>query len=513
MKKTLVIISILFLTFGLFAQSDDDLFGSSDDALFGSDDSDLFGDDDMFGDDSIVEVTDVAAKSDLSKGVIFDSGSIKVGGSLSAGITTNTILYEENGDDLGENIYRTKLSPDLSAMLSVDARPTETLRMYTKFGFAYPFVDTVTSTSYTSVESMLYPKNDIKPEDLVKNITVMQLLKDYGVYSYANTQTSSSVSDWFKLKELFTDFSYKDTAFFRFGIHTVTWGAGYFFSPVSDMINSSSIDPENPDKQVDGSLNLRTQIIIPNSQNCLWFYVIPSTNFKDQTADSYARDTALAGKADILLGGWELGIGGLYKYQTAPKAMLTATGSLKKMSFFGEFVYSYGAASEWLKNTDWNEKTSIFQATAGFSYYWKEPKINLAAQYYWESNEIDLAKKIGLYGHNLALMASKGDLFKNSNLSLTLFAMANFGHKDATVDDIIELYPQMELMATVMPEKLEEYAKQASSMPTLTTNLMLNYTPFKDVRLGAGPVITVKDFETNPTIAFKCTASLGGGKF
>ena len=80
MKKTLVIISILFLTFGLFAQSDDDLFGSSDDALFGSDDSDLFGDDDMFGDDSIVEVTDVAAKSDLSKGVIFDSGSIYICG-------------------------------------------------------------------------------------------------------------------------------------------------------------------------------------------------------------------------------------------------------------------------------------------------------------------------------------------------------------------------------------------------------------------------------------------------
>ena len=41
--------------------------------------------------------------------------------------------------------------------------------------------------------------------------------------------------------------------------------------------------------------------------------------------------------------------------------MLTATGSLKKVSFFGELVYSYGAASEWATNTDWDDKTNIIQ--------------------------------------------------------------------------------------------------------------------------------------------------------
>ena len=492
MKKTLILLSLLFLSFGLFAQSDDDLFGGSDDAFFGSDDA-IFGDDDMFGDDSIVEVTDVSAKSDLSKGVIFDSGSIKVGGSLSASLSTNTVLYEQNGDNLGENIYRTKLSPDLSAMLSVDARPTETLRMYTKFGFAYPFVNSVNSLSFSTLNT-----------DPVTR-----------VFFPVKTKTVSSITDWFRLKELFTDFSYKDTAFFRFGIHTVTWGAGYFFSPVSDMINSSSIDPENPEKQVDGSLNLRTQIVFPGSQNCLWFYVIPSTNIANQTAESYARDTALAGKADILLGNWELGLGGLYKYQSAPKAMLTVTGSLKKTSFFGEFVYSYGALDEWTKNTDWDDKTSIFQATAGFSYYWKEPKINLAAQYLFESNNTDFSKRVSTYGHNVALMASKGELFNNEDLSLSLFAMSNFGHKEATVDEILEAYPDLPNMIAMgfIEGTVEDFAKNSSSMPTLTTNLMLNYTPFKDVRLGAGPVITVKDFETNPTVAFKLSATLGGGKF
>ena len=168
MKRFLLLIFFCLST-AVFAQSDDDLFGGSDD--------------DLFGDNSIVEVPDVSAKTDLSKGVIFDTGAIKVGGSLNAGITTNTILYSPENRPLGENIYNSKLKPELSALLSVDARPTETLRIYTKFGFAYPFEDKVVA----------------------------------GV-------SSSSVVNWFKLKELFTDFSMKDTAFFRFGIHTVTWG-------------------------------------------------------------------------------------------------------------------------------------------------------------------------------------------------------------------------------------------------------------------------------------------------
>ncbi len=471
---TLLLLITLPLTI-LFAQSDDDLFGGSDDALFSSDD-------DLFGDDSISEVSDVAAKSDLSKGVIFDAGSIKIGGSLSAGLDTNTVLWGPDQEDLGDNIHNTSLKPNLSAMLSVDARPTDTLRLYTKFGLEYPFVDK------TSVK--LNMKNPKQPD------------------------LSLTIDNWFKLKELFTDFSYKDTAYFRFGIHTVTWGAGYFFSPVSDMINSSSIDPEHPEKQVDGSLNLRTQIIIPNSQNCLWFYVIPSTNFKNQTAESYARDTALAGKADILIGNWELGVGGLYKYNSSPKAMLTATGSLKKVSFFGEFVYSYGAVSEWAKNTDWDDKTSIFQATAGLSYYWKEQKINLAAQYLFEGNDKDFSKKISQYGHNIALMASKGDLFKNPDLSLNLFAMANFGRKEATVEDMVAMNPDLAPIAKTAPAEVEKAAKQASStIPALMASLTLNYTPFKDVSFGLGPVLTFYDYEKKPTASLKLTAKLGGGKF
>ena len=447
MKRFIILLIIGLLTAFAFAQSDDDLFGGSDD--------------DLFTDDSIVEVKDVSAKSDLSKGVIFDTGSIKVGGSLSAGITTNTVLYSPEENDLVKNIYASTLKPDLSAMLSVDARPTETLRIYTKFGFAYPFQNKATANGNSIV-----------------------------------------IADWFKLKELFTDFSLKDTAFFRFGIHTVTLGTGYFFSPVSDMINTSSIDPENPEKQVDGALNLRTQIVFPNSQNCLWFYVIPSTNFTNQTAESYMRETALAGKFDLLIGNWEFGIGGFYKYQNAPKAMLTATGSLRKIGFFGEFVYSYGSASEWARNNNWDDKTSIIQATAGFSYMWKEPQITLAAQYYFNGNDKDPAAYV-IGGHNIAALLSFGKLFNNNDFTASIFAIGNFGRKEMTAAE-----REMLKLSGATDEMLA-----AVSGTALTSTAMLYYSPIKELKVGLGPSITFKTFEANPTISLKLSATLGGGKF
>lgn len=462
MKKTLIFLSVLFLSFSAFAQSDDDLFG---------------GDDDFFTDDSIVEVADVSAKDDLSKGVIFDTGSIKVGGSLDAGLTTNTVIYGPDKEDLGDNINDTKLTPELSALLSVDARPTETLRIYSKFGFEYPFENKA-----------------------VTNLNFHQLPAPFDAY-YLPTDAETKVTDWFKLKELFTDFSMNDTAFFRFGIHTVTWGAGYFFSPVSDIINLSSIDPEKPEEQVDGALNLRTQIVIPNSQDCLWFYVIPSTDFANQTGDSYARDTAYAGKADILIGNWELGVGGYFRHDHAPKAMLTLTGSLKKVSFFGEFVYSYGAEQEWLDEED--DKTSIIQATAGLSYYWKDPMITLAAQYYYNGNDKDAPYSYIISGHNFAAMANFGKILGNKDFTASFFTMANIGRKEYEDSDI----------ASMKEYGADQEIIDAVSGTSLTTNAMIYYSPIKDMKFGLGPVLTFKTFDEDPTFAMKLTATLGGGKF
>ncbi|MBR1640568.1 MAG: hypothetical protein IJ688_14435 [Treponema sp.] len=462
MKKTLSIFIVLTLfAVSLTAQSDDDLFG---------------GDDDMFFDDGIEEVADVSAKSDLSKGVLFETGSIKIGGNFNFGLTSTTTLYADDDKDFGQHFKESLLSPAAGAYLSVDARPTQTLRMYSKFGIAYPYTSRAVSLANTS----LY-KNPYTDEE--------------GAY----TTVETSVTDWLSLKELFTDFSIADTAFFRFGLHTVTWGTGYFFSPVSDMINTSSINPEDTDAQVNGSFNLRTQIVLPNSQNCLWFYVIPSTDFvNNATFDSYARDTALAGKVDLVFGNWELGVGAFWKYQNAPKAMLTATGSLKKFSLFGEFVYQYGAASEWSANTDWDDKSSIIQATAGFSRYWKDPAILLAAQYYYDSNEKDMLHQYLTHGHNIAAVANFGRIFGSTDITASIFAMVNFGKED---------------LPDGYKAALAQSGIGASYFNSLTASALLYLSPINDMKLGLGPYVTMQDFESAPNIALRLTATLGGGKF
>lgn len=469
MKKTLLfVIFALFTATALFAQSDDDLFG---------------GDDDLFFDDGIEELEDVGAKTDLSKGVLFEDGSIKIGGNFTSSISTETVLYEDSDTKFKEHLKNTKLSPTVGALISIDARPTQDLRMYSKFGFRYPFASKAVSTAKTTEE-----------------------VTDYGFFqlkSY-NTDVQTTVTDWIYLKEMFTDFSLADRAYFRFGLHTVTWGAGYFFSPVSDIINTTSINPEDVDAQVDGCLNLRTQITFPGTQNCLWLYVLP--------AFDYAKNTALAGKFDLVLGNWELGFGGYWKYNAAPKATFTATGSIRKFNLFGEGVYQWGSDREWNEDKDDADKSHLFKATAGFSYMWKDPAITLAAQYLYDGNNFVLdstedmlylmanplyIKENLTQGHNIAAMVNFGRIFGTTDVTAMIFGMANFGKED---------------LPNVAKDALAEYGAQ-SFLNAGTFSAMLYYAPTSTLKFGLGPYLTFADWDNDPIVSLKLSITLGGGNF
>lgn len=464
MKKELLFLGLLFACTFCFAQSDDDLFGS---------------DDDLFFDDAgIEEIDTVEAKTDLAKGVLFQDGSIKIGGNFTSSISTSTVLYDDTDSKFKDNLKNTALTPNVGALISVDARPNQDLRMYSKFGFRYPFYSKAVSSAQTTSSDNPY----------------------FGT-TY-QTDVNTTVTDWIYLKEMFTDFSLADRVYFRFGLHTVTWGTGYFFSPVSDIINTTSINPEDVDAQVDGCLNLRTQITFPGTQNCLWLYVLP--------AFDYAKNTALAGKFDLVLGGWELGFGGYWKYEAAPKATLTATGSLGKISLFAEGVYQYGSDREW--NEDADDKSNQFKATAGFSYMWKDPSIILAAQYLYDGNDFSLEttedmmyvmsnpmyiKENLTQGHNVAAMVNFGRIFGTTDVTAMIFAMANFGKAD-----------------------LPDYAKNAlasygaaSFLNAGTISAMLYYAPTASLKFGLGPYITFADWENDPTVALKLSFTLGGGNF
>ena len=464
MKKIfLLLISLLVLNMALFSQSDDDLFGSDDD---------FFGDDDFL----IEEVEDVSAKTDLSKGVLFDNGSVKIGGSLSASASISTVVYKEDTEFL-DNLKASTLTPSLGSSITIDARPNQDLRLFSRFNMNYPFSGSVVN-----------------------------------------------------VKEMFTDFNAGDYASFRFGLHTVTWGTGLFYSPVSDMINTSSIDPEHRDEQVDGSLNLRTLINIPGTMNNLWFYVIPDKGTLQ------VRDTALAVKGEFVAGGWELGAGAFYKYNTAPRAMLTASGSIKKWALFGEAVYQYGSDREWLEKKSFDDKKSVFKATAGFMRSWSDPNISLLAQYYYDGNDFDASEledcifylsnmnlvmsEYGTKGHNVALSLGFSKLFGNKDLSLSIFGLANFtkpGIIDPNDPSIAGTAFMLNSMEPGSGDEFEAGINEAinalKASPRGIFSVALNYAFNGNASMGFGPYITVADWKKAPVVAMKIDFTLGGGKF
>lgn len=476
--------------------SSDDIFGESSfaDISFGEDDV-IFeewnsdGDDAFFSDEGI-EVLDERSTSSAAgsagfstgnAGAVFQTGSVKIGGIFSSSIDAGFLLYDEDDDSsFSDRLSDMTISPAISADISLDARPTDTLRMYTKFSLGYPFQTTGASAG-----------------------------------------TTLSITDFLQVKEMFTDFSLADRAFFRFGLHTVSWGTGYFFSPCSDMINSGKIDPENADEQVDGSLNLRTQIIFPGSQNCLWLYVIPETG-----TGALVRDTALAAKMDVVVSAFELGFGGLYKYENAPKAMMTASGSIinGKVSVFGEGVFQYGADSEWAAKAD--DKTALFKATAGFSYYWKDPEIMLLGQYYYDGNNLDdmlnMSVQLGsgtpsinfvipnqMYGHNVALMTSFNKLPGLKDCTLSVFGLLNIGKEDIPEEtqNNFTTYKSFLKQFGYDPDGVKKNLTVARANATLT------YAPSSSLSLGAGVSAKWVSFDSKPVLEATLSAKLGGGKF
>ena len=421
MKKLILftIISLTFFTQG-FSQSDDQLFGGSS-SDFDTDFSD-FSDDSLFGDDSIIEVdttpTD-AKSSDLSKGILFQTGSVKIGGAFDLGLTTLTSFQKDK--DATKSFEETLLLPKASAQLTIDARPTENLRLYLKTGIHYPYVTESYSTLITT------PTGATPGTGLPSNLVVN------------GGSNSFNIANIFYIKELFSDFNIGDYVGFRFGKQTVSWGVGYFYSP-ADVINLTRINPEDPTAQVEGPLALRTQIVFPGTQHAIWAYIIPDNDFAAaaQGAGPYLKNTAFALKGDILIGDFEFGLGAWYKNQNPAKFMLTTTGTIfRTYSIFSELVLSIG------KDNVPEDYTPIFQGTLGILKSWTKQNLTIGLQYYYNGQELN-------YGHNLAALITFSK-FLFSDLSLSLFGQYNFDNNQGTAFCDLKYSPIKEFSVTAGP--------------------------------------------------------------
>ena len=294
-----------------------------EDALFGSS-----AEDDMFSDSSplIEEVSQTSlALEDL---LLSNEAGVLIGGSFGFS------LKPEWSRNLSTGVDSWGVSSAINSQLFFDARPDTRLRIYGKFDLAYPY-DT-----------------------------------DNGFLS---------------IKELFSDFSYKDKLFFRVGKQTINWGVGYFFSP-ADLLNLSEINPTDADAQLDGPLSVKMNM--PMGVDNLYGYVV----IPDDQSDLDMTDLAYAVKYEKVIGGSEFGFGAYYRKDQPPSAMLTMSSGIGEVAIFGEAVVSYGSDRKFwvvggfepVENPD---DRLYFQGTVGARFSWMDDDsdlgVSFAGQYYY----------------------------------------------------------------------------------------------------------------------------------
>lgn len=422
-----------------------------EEALFGSVD-DLF-DEESSGIDSLEDSSagGSAASTEAADPLqtfLADTGT-KIGGSLTAKLGASWTWTDPwDGSFNGIEPDSSVLTPSLSSRLIVTARPDINTRYHIALDLEAPFVYQTGVDGLTSDTTGYI--NPLAPDDFIANDTNLATI---------NTPNIS-------VFELFADRTWGDHLRMRFGKHTVSWGVGYFFSP-ADVINLGRIDVLDPTAQREGPVNLRVNIPFGSHHQNIWLYaVVPDGRTLEDFAALSPADLAVAGKFEFLAGGFELGAGGYWQRDRAPRAVLTATGALGRFNLFGEAVTSWGSDSVFYgvnENYDESDPYSgppllpqgrdkdglYFKGTLGFMWMGMDSELTIAGQYYYNGEGYEgvarndlidaaLLRASGIPGgsqgvgyllsgasrHYGAFSISKSKFFA-VDLSVSLFAIAN----------------------------------------------------------------------------------------
>jgi len=482
MKKIAIFIFVLFIPFFVFAQEnssdlENDLFGGDEDTLISAEEA---------RSDS---KSNLKFKADLEKASLsLESKKLRIGGSLSSSMGINYAWvdpYSKKDDYLksfkdGKGTFNTTLN----GSLFFDARPNEDLKLYGKFLFGFPFEKSLSG-------ALTVPKNSfgpLQPNDIILPI---------GVNGAANI----------KIQELYTDFSAKNIAFFRFGKHAVKWGTGYFYSP-ADVINISRIDPQDPTADREGGISLRTHIIIPKTQHNIWLYMLPP----GQGEDFDPKYTAGAAKGEFVVGNWELGFGGWYKYEKAPRLITTVSGSIAgKVAVFGEGVFAWGSDYTYYKAnmSSYTEKSKpFFQATLGGSYSNADTNTTIALQYFYNGfgySNTDVSTSILEKAEDPVSLSDASFRKKLQNV----LAMGNRGQH------YIALNISQNKLGT---DKLSLNLFQQFAISELEgfSKLTLNWKIYKFASMSTGPSFSYplsSSSKTKGEVRYSLSFRLGGGTF
>ncbi len=432
------------------AQSDGTI-QSDDDSLFGSSDE-LF---------SQPLVTDVVESETNIATMLLTSEAVQIGGrysmSLQSGFVWNDIAA------VPESIFEpdaTSLSTSLSTQLFFDARPDEDLRVFGKLTASYPF----------------------------------------------ETDADRNLQDVFHVEELFSDFNWDDSVFFRGGKQTMNWGVGYFYSP-ADLLSISEIDPEDPEAEREGPVALKANL--PIDVHNLYFYALPT--FAD-----VPLDVGVALKGELVVGGAEITAGAIYQRDIAPAGMITATTNTGDFDLFAEGVVSYGSNRTYVEESAtaplgvavYSRTDEIFlAATTGFSWNYSldddESWIIVTSQYLYNGEGYSDPTVLGDNRPGVAALIAGGDL--------TAGDIQNSGqHYTATQLSWRDMFGSGVNGGVFWMQNYSDMSGRIA--PSLSTTL------FDAVTLSLQTPITVGDpgDELSPmgnTLAIDVNVSLGSGAF
>jgi len=345
---------------------------------------------------------------------------------------------ENSGIDLGGSLYFT-------------ARPSESLRFFGKAKFAFPFSYLAASPSaYNDLLDVLKMPETTIPEQIEKAYAMQSLQEDSGV-SVPNI----------KIWELYSDFDIGNAVFLRAGKQMVKWSAGsyyQFFSP-ADIISLTPIDVNDRTADREGPLAVKANV--PFGNNNLDLYAIAPSD-SDLTSVS---QLGVAARQQIVLGGWELGLGTGWQEDRDIQFVATASGSVDRFGVFGEALVNRRANGIYLEKDSKDDsgykvvdvrRDWFFSGTVGASYDNTDLYFNAFAQYYYNGMGYDrmdavskaavahlasgdltvvdiFAMAAGFTGKHYVALSLSESFVKDSKVSVGTVLIANLSDYSGTV--------------------------------------------------------------------------------
>ncbi len=364
----------------------------------------VFDFDDMFDDDMIEEVdnTDDQEYTDA----FLDETGITFGGRFSSSLRA-IVRWPEYPDsfDAVKNAGEDSLAANIDGRLFFDARPNRDFRVYGSARTSYPFTQTTRVLADDEVTTATIR---------VPNISVF---------------------------ELFSDFAWRDYAFFRAGKQTVSWGTGFFFSP-ADVLSLAPIDPEDPERSREGPISIRVRVPIDIHQ--FTFYLIAPESLVE-TPNPSITDLAIAPRFEFVIGPGEIGIAGFLQQDLAPRAIMTGSFSWRDLDMFGEAVLRYGSERTFLaeseRETFRRDDGAYFDGTIGARY--AKNDVSLIGQVLYNGDGYDGPDILGSLGEAFGLQQADSGLVDGPTLSIDdltrtgrWYGTVSAGHADVFGTDI-----------------------------------------------------------------------------